>query len=142
MSEESAAPLSGAQLEIMTFVWDRGEVTVGEVWKELAAKRPLARNTVQTMMLRLKEKGWLHCDAEGHAHRFRAARPRQTAVGTMLRRLVDTAFGGSAGANAARPARRVPRGSPPHPRPDRPCGEETAMMTTLEHFYPGDAAAL
>ena len=60
-------PLSEAQLEIMNVVWDRGEVTVAQVWKILSTRRKVARNTVQTMLARLEEKGWLRCDSEGHA---------------------------------------------------------------------------
>ena len=89
-------PLSEAQLEIMNLVWDRGEVTVAEVWKALAARRKLARNTVQTMMVRLEEKGWLSSQTEGHAFRYRAAVPREAVQGMMVRRLLDSAFGGSA----------------------------------------------
>ena len=48
------------------------------------------------MLTRLEEKGWLCCDEEGHAFRYRAAAPREATLGTMVRRLVDTAFGGSA----------------------------------------------
>jgi predicted transcriptional regulator len=90
------APLSEAQLEIMNVVWDRGEVTVAEVWKALSGRRKLARNTVLTMLTRLEEKGWLLRDEEAHAFRYRAAVPRESTLGTMIHRLVDTAFGGSA----------------------------------------------
>ena len=55
----SRAPLSGAQLEIMQVVWDGDGVIVADVWKRLSANRPIARNTVQTMMTRLEKKGWL-----------------------------------------------------------------------------------
>ncbi len=48
------------------------------------------------MLTRLEQKGWLSCDQEGHAFRYRAALPREATLGTMIRRLVDTAFGGSA----------------------------------------------
>jgi BlaI family transcriptional regulator, penicillinase repressor len=89
-------PLSEAQLEIMNVVWERGEVTVAEVWRALSAHRKLARNTVLTMLMRLEEKGWLRRDSEAHAHRYRAAVPRDTTLGTMISRLVETAFGGSA----------------------------------------------
>jgi BlaI family transcriptional regulator, penicillinase repressor len=95
MAEPELPPLSEAQLEIMNLVWERGEVTVAEVWKSLAGRRKVARNTVQTLLLRLKEKGWLHSRTDGHAHRFRAAVPREATVRTMARRLVDLAFGGS-----------------------------------------------
>ena len=89
-------PLSEAQLEIMNVVWQRGDVTVAEVWKALSAQRKVARNTVLTMLTRLEEKGWLKRDSLEHAHRYRAAVPRDATLGTMISRLVQTAFGGSA----------------------------------------------
>jgi predicted transcriptional regulator len=93
---ESVPPLSEGQIEIMNVVWDHGEVTVAEVWKALCVRRKLARNTVLTMITRLEEKGWLCRDDAGHAFRYRAAVPRDRALRTVVRRLVDTAFGGSA----------------------------------------------
>ena len=83
-------------MEIMNVVWDRGEVTVADVWKALSAGRSVARSTVLTMITRLEEKGWLCCDQEGHAFRYKAAVPREATMGSVVRRLVDTAFGGSA----------------------------------------------
>ena len=94
--EHLRPPLSEAQLEIMNVVWDRGEVTVADVWKAVASRRKVSRNTVLTMLTRLEEKGWLSCDEEGHAFRYRATVPREVTLGTMIGRLVDTAFGGSA----------------------------------------------
>ncbi len=97
MSELSPLPpLSEAQMEIMNVVWNRGEATVADVWKALASKRKVARSTVLTMLMRLQEKGWLCCDEEGHAFRYRATAPREATLGEVVRRLVDTAFGGSA----------------------------------------------
>jgi len=96
MSEAEPPPLSETQLEIMNVVWSHGEVTVTEVWKALAKRRTVARNTVQTLMARLEEKGWLLCGDEGHAFRYRAAAPRAATLGAMVRKLVDTAFEGSA----------------------------------------------
>ena len=93
---EPLPPLSEAQMEIMNAVWNRGEVTVADVWKALSARRKVARNTVLTMIVRLEEKGWLIRDTSGHAHRYRAAMPREATLGTMIERLVDTAFVGSA----------------------------------------------
>ncbi len=97
MSELSPLPpLSEAQMEIMNVVWNRGEATVADVWKALGSRRKVARSTVVTMLMRLQEKGWLSCDEEGHAFRYRAAVPRESTLSEMVRRLVDTAFGGSA----------------------------------------------
>jgi BlaI family transcriptional regulator, penicillinase repressor len=89
-------PLSEAQIEIMNVVWNRGEATVADVWKVLGRRRKVARSTVRTMLMRLQEKGWLSCDEEGHAFRYRAAVPREATLSGMVRRLVDSAFGGSA----------------------------------------------
>ncbi len=89
-------PLSDAQMEIMNAVWDRGEATVADVWKALGARRKVARSTVLTMLMRLQEKGWLCCDEEGHAYRYRATVPREATLGQVVSRLVETTFGGSA----------------------------------------------
>jgi predicted transcriptional regulator len=50
---------------------------------------------VLTTIQRLEEKGWLVCDAEGHAHRYRASRPREATLASMIQRLMETAFAGS-----------------------------------------------
>ena len=89
-------PLSDAQLEIMRVVWDRGEVALGEVWEVLSQKRPIARNTVQTVITRLAQKGWLKYRKQGRAFLYRAAAPRDATLQGMVRRLVDTVFSGSA----------------------------------------------
>ena len=96
MSKTKEAGLSPAQLEVMEVVWTRGEVGVADVWKTLAERRPLARNTVQTTLARLHEKGWLKARPEGNAHLYSAARPRASVLSRMVNRLVDTAFQGSA----------------------------------------------
>jgi predicted transcriptional regulator len=90
-------PLSEAQLEIMTLFWDRGELSVAEVWQALGARRPVARNTVQTLIARLEDRGWLSHSGDTGAYRYRATRPRDETLRSIVRRLVDTAFGGSAG---------------------------------------------
>ena len=96
VDREKLPPLSEAQLEILNVVWDCGEVTVGEVWRTLAERRDVARNTVLTMMVRLKDKGWLQHTSQGHAFVYRAAVPRQVTQKRMVGRLMDTAFAGSA----------------------------------------------
>jgi predicted transcriptional regulator len=95
MTRPELPALSEAQLEIMNLVWERGEVTVGEVWKALSARRKVARNTVQTLLTRLKEKGWLRSRTDDHAHRYWTTVPREATLDKMVQRLVDVAFGGS-----------------------------------------------
>ena len=97
-SADDAPGLSDAQMELMNLVWDAGDegATVMGVWKALAARRPLARNTVQTMFVRLEEKGWLRHVEEGPGFRYFARRPRDSTLRRLVSRLVETAFAGSA----------------------------------------------
>jgi BlaI family transcriptional regulator, penicillinase repressor len=86
-----------AQMEIMNVVWDApGGATVVDVWKALAARRPIARNTVQTTLVRLEQKGWLSHHTEGSGFRYFARRQRDSTLGRIVGKLVDTAFGGAA----------------------------------------------
>lgn len=87
--------LSDAQLEIMDVLWQRGPATVGEVWSVVAAARPVARNTVLTLMERLERKGWLVRHEDGPVQRFSAARQRLPTLTHMARQFVDTVFKGS-----------------------------------------------
>lgn len=92
----SESKLTPAQLEIMNLFWERGELGVAQVWKLLSARRKVARNTVQTMLTRLVERGWLLARPEGKAFCFRASRPRKSTLRRMVSQLLDTAFDGSA----------------------------------------------
>ena len=59
MAKNAPPVLSDAQQEIMEIIWDRAEVSVSEVWEVLQERRNVARNTVQTMIVRIEEKGWI-----------------------------------------------------------------------------------
>jgi BlaI family transcriptional regulator, penicillinase repressor len=96
MAKRPEMNLTSIQLQIMNLFWDQGELGVAQVWKLLQLQRPLARNTVQTMLARLADKGWLRTRADGNAFYYRAARPRDSVVRGMLGKLLDTAFAGSA----------------------------------------------
>lgn len=88
-------PLSEAQHEIMNLVWDRQPCTVADIWQVLRERRGLARNTVQTLMSRLAEKGWLRCEEGDGGYVYRSALPRDEVQRHSLRRMVDTVFDGS-----------------------------------------------
>jgi BlaI family transcriptional regulator, penicillinase repressor len=100
MAADTAHPteskLTPAQLEIMNLFWEQGELGVAQVWKLLSARRKVARNTVQTMLTRLVERGWLLARPEGKAFFFRASRPRKSTLRRMVSQLLKTAFDGSA----------------------------------------------
>ncbi len=96
LSDDSLPPLSDAQTEIMNVIWDLGEVTLSQVCAALASRRELAKNTVQTQLSRLVEKGWLIHRSEGKAFTYKATLPRDNARSKVVQRLVDAVFGGSA----------------------------------------------
>jgi len=89
-------PLSETQIEIMEIVWEQGEVTVADVWKRLAERRSVTRNTIWTLMARLDERGWLRHRPDGKTFFYRAAHPRAAAQRQLVRTLVQSAFGGAA----------------------------------------------
>jgi predicted transcriptional regulator len=96
MARRDLPPLSEAQLEIVNIVWDKREATVPEVWRELAKRRPVARNTISTMIARLEEKGWLRHRVRDGIHVYSPAQPRKKVLARLVHRLVDAAFEGSA----------------------------------------------
>ncbi|MCA9073913.1 MAG: BlaI/MecI/CopY family transcriptional regulator [Planctomycetaceae bacterium] len=94
-NRQSLPPLSEKQLAIMNVIWDHEETTVGEVWAELSESRSIARNTVQTMIVRLEEKGWLKHRTEGNTYYYSATQPSHKTRKRMAQRLLDTVFEGS-----------------------------------------------
>lgn len=87
--------LSEPQLEIMNIIWDKHEATINDVCATLNERRPVARNTVLTVMTRLDEKGWLQHEEHGRVFVYSATVPRQQAQKKLASRLVDSAFGGA-----------------------------------------------
>ncbi len=78
MSEDELDGLLGElQRDVMRVAWSRGTVSVRDVYEELAASRPLAYNTVLTVMTRLADKGILEREHRGQAHFYRAAQRGQ-----------------------------------------------------------------
>lgn len=95
MAKPDTTPLTEAQREIMEVVWDQQEVTVTQVRDELARRREVARNTIQTMIVRLEERGWLKHREEGRTFWYSANRPRTASLGAKVAQMVDHLFAGS-----------------------------------------------
>jgi BlaI family transcriptional regulator, penicillinase repressor len=96
MKPKKLPALSETQMEIMREVWAGGEVTVTQVCEALNQKRPLARNTVHTLMDRLARRGWLKRRREGQSHYYSARSPQSATLRDLVGRMIETAFGGSA----------------------------------------------
>jgi predicted transcriptional regulator len=97
MSKQTPHPaaLTTAQLEVMNVIWERGEATISEVWQELRKRRKIARPTVQTVITRLEEKGWLRHRPIGQTFMYTSVFSKEDVQGRMVGSLVDNAFGGS-----------------------------------------------
>ena len=81
----------------MTVVWERGRVTVRDVYEALRQRRQVAYTTVMTMMNILDEKGFLKkIPGEDRAFVYEPARSRQAVIRSMVDEFVDRVFGGSA----------------------------------------------
>ncbi len=62
----------------------------------LSHSRPVARNTVRTLLERMEEKGWITHREDGRTFLYRAARPRQATIGQKVHQVIETVCGGSA----------------------------------------------
>ena len=88
-------PLSRAQRELMELIWDQGELGVQDATTLLNETRPVARNTVRTLMERMREKGWLKHRVDGRSYLYSATVPREESLGQRVMDIVDKACGGN-----------------------------------------------
>lgn len=98
MARKKPTLLTNLELAIMRVVWESAEpLTVREVVEYLNRnrRRPLAYNTVQTMLTILREKGVVGSRAgEGRAHRFSARVSQDEVTTSMVGDLVERLFDG------------------------------------------------
>jgi len=81
----------------MQIVWDRGRVTVRDVYETLLTRRQVAYTTVMTMMGILEQKGFLKKRAsDDRAYVYEPAKSRKTVLRALVNEFVDKVFGGSA----------------------------------------------
>lgn len=77
----------------MRVLWERGEATVAEVQEALEDERPLAHNTLATVLSRLAREGIVASVKDGRSHVYRPvlqpAQARRSMVGALVRRLFE-----------------------------------------------------
>ncbi len=77
---------------IMDLIWSSGTpVRVREVSEQLNRARPLAFNTVQTVMENLYRKGWLGRHKDGRAYWYEPVRSRDDYVAQLLAEALSAA---------------------------------------------------
>jgi predicted transcriptional regulator len=94
MSKEKLRAMSPAETEILRLVWQRGKATVQQIHDALPARRRVAYKTVQTLLRRLEDKGYLTHKTEGKAHVFCPAVKREAVVKRTVLDFLDRLFGG------------------------------------------------
>lgn len=93
-----ARKLTELESVIMEAVWTLEKATVREVQEHLSSARPMARNTVLTMMGILRDKGFLASTRMGRSDVYRPTASREQVSKHLLHDLVSRFFSGSAGA--------------------------------------------
>jgi BlaI family penicillinase repressor len=94
MGKRKLRAMSPAETEILRLVWQRGEATVQQIHKALPERRRVTYKTVQTLLRRLEEKGYLTHKVEGKAHVFCPAVKREAVVKRTVVDFLDRLFGG------------------------------------------------
>jgi BlaI family transcriptional regulator, penicillinase repressor len=88
-------PLTPLELDVMDALWTVESGTVQAVRDRLGRRRPLAYNTVQTILTILHRKGHVKRHLAGKAFVYEPTVSKQHTAAAMLRDLVDRVFGGS-----------------------------------------------
>lgn len=94
MSKRTLRAMSPAETEILRLVWQLGEATVQKIHEALPDSRKVAYKTVQTLLRRLEEKGYLAHKIKGKAHVFCPAVKREAVVKRTVLDFLDRLFGG------------------------------------------------
>lgn len=96
MIEVKQAPLANAELAVMDLLWQNDRLTARRIREQLYPDATKAQHgTVQKLLQRLEEKGYVERDRSLSVHLFSAAISRQTCAGQQLESLADKLTAGS-----------------------------------------------
>jgi BlaI family penicillinase repressor len=91
----SQTPTDG-ELEILRVLWEQGPSSLSDVCAALRQSRDVATTTVATMLRVMSDKGLVRRKGEGRGARWSAAVTHAAAARSMVGKLVDGIFDGSA----------------------------------------------
>ena len=89
--------LGWLEAEILRIVWDKGQVTVRDVYEELRLRRRIAYTTVMSVLRNLAAKGLLEQDKSAAAYVYRPKVTDEQVARGILDALVDKIMGGNRG---------------------------------------------
>ena len=87
---------SDAQLEILQVLWEQSPRTVREIHEALSTQRDVGYTTVLKQIQRMTEKGLVEVNKDGKSHEYVPLIRENQVQKTLLTRLKDTVFRGSA----------------------------------------------
>ncbi len=89
--------LGEAELEVLKTLWDYGAVTVRDVLAHLHQQgRHVAYTTVQTLLTRLEQKGYVRSNKSELAYVYRAKLTRDRVTKSRLKTLLSQLYDGAA----------------------------------------------
>jgi BlaI family penicillinase repressor len=94
MTKRKLRAMSPAETEVLRLVWQIEGATVQQICDLLPPKRNIAYKTVQTLLRRLEDKGYLKHKTSGKAHVFLPAVKREDVVKRTVVDFLDRLFGG------------------------------------------------
>jgi BlaI family transcriptional regulator, penicillinase repressor len=86
--------LGWLEADVLRVVWDKGEVTVRDVYEELRRSRRIAYTTVMSVLRNLATKGLLEQDKSQAAYVYRPKVTDEEVAHGILDALVDKIMGG------------------------------------------------
>jgi BlaI family transcriptional regulator, penicillinase repressor len=96
MSAKELASLGAAEAEVLHLLWSLKEATAQQIWDNLPRARVIELGTVQTMLRRLREKGYVKHRVEGKVHVFLPAVKPERVLSKTVGDLLNRFFGGDA----------------------------------------------
>lgn len=91
----SPHPTDG-ELEILRVLWNRGSASLADVCEALRTEREVATTTVATMLRVMFDKGLVRRKRAGRGHHWSAAVTHAAAAQSLVGKVVDGVFDGSA----------------------------------------------
>ena len=92
----SQHPTDG-ELEILRVLWERGPSSLSEICESLRQEREVATTTVATMLRLMLDKTLVRRKPATRGHQWSAAVTQNATASSMVGKLVDGVFDGSAG---------------------------------------------
>lgn len=94
----STPSLGAAEAEILHVIWRLKEGTVRQVYACLPPNRGVTQGTVQTVMRRLRAKGFIEARTDDKAHVFRPAIAEERVIAEAVRQMTHHYFKGNVAA--------------------------------------------